>query len=281
MSHGTGLHRSAPEKVAHRVGAELHADIAAALAAGPVGSADLTSWLSDAVHFDQGESECCAEHSFCTGIVGAMNKTGAPLPFVPSPQLLASCTYSDLRAAATPVNDTLPILKDTGAQLQDVANAANKWGIGQIGPLVDGRNSDVPNDPPDGSFPEAEPWRVVIAGQRLVAGEYSIAINAQTPKLVAASLDAGFFVWCGFFCDSRFQALRPGQVAGAPDLNDPAGGGHAVLLCGYRIVGGKIQARLWNSWGRAWCEDGCVWVDEDFLVAMWDAWPFTARMVLP
>jgi hypothetical protein len=276
--YGTGLKRSTPSKVAHRLRAEDHPEIAAALAAGPKGSGDLRACLPATV-FDQGQSGTCFAHSFAACAYGAQAQAGKPLAFVPSPLFVASCTYSDVRKAATPDNAPLPVLTDTGAELQDAANAGARWGVAPLGKLEGGRYSDVPGDPPNNVFPEPDYQQALLAGSDIVTGEYSITSNAEAPKVAAASLDAGYLLWVGFFCDSAFQALKPGDVAQAPDQNDPQGGGHAVLLCGYRTAAdGSFEFLLRNSWGAGWCDGGYCWVSTAWLVAAWDCWPFTAKV---
>lgn len=271
-----GLLQSHSSRSAYRVSVDQHAAIAAAYKAGPKGSADLTSSLPP--RFDQGQSGTCFGHAKAACQYGAAALAGKPLLFVPSPLMIASCTYADVRAAATPVGSDLPILRDTGAQLEDAA-ASDKWGVASIGIQIAGRNgiSDVPDDLADNSFPEPNFAQLVKGAQRFMTGEYKIAVNAEAPRWIAACLDSNVLVWDGFFCDSAFEGLGPNDVAGAPDESDPNGGGHSTLYAAYRIVNGAIQALKVNSWGKAWALNGTVWCDEAHITAEWQLWPFTVK----
>ena len=277
-----GLLQSHPSRSAYRTSAEEHDDIAAALAAGPKGSADLTSYLG--ARTDQGRSSTCFYHSKASCQYGAAALAGAPLLFFPSPLVGASCTFAMVRAAATPPDQELPELKDTGAALEDAA-AVDKWGVARIGVQIAGRDgvSDVPDDKPGVAFPEVDESQIIKAASTIMTGEYKITVNDRAPLLLCATLDARVLAWNGFFCDSRFEALKPGEVAGVPDESDPLGGGHATLYAGYRIVPRngikKIEGLKVNSWGKSWCEAGCVWVSEEHVMAEWEIWPFAARRV--
>lgn len=271
MRYGKGLKRSTPAKVAHRLGAHLHPRIAAALAAGPRGSADLTPCQ----RLDQGQTGTCHAHSCAAAIWTAFQAAGKPMSFVPSPRTIASCTYADTRALSTPQGQPLPPLTDDGAELQDDANAVKTWGVAPIqAPTTDGRFSDCENDPPDNVFPEPDPTQLQIGAADLISGEYAANVDATLPNVVAASLDAGIPVWIGFFVDSAFENLGPNDIAQPPNTSDPNGGGHAVYLSGYRTnSAGQIEVRLQNSWGPNWADNGAVWCSTAWLLAVWDAFP--------
>lgn len=272
MAYGRGLKPSTPSKVAHRLGAHLHADIAAALAAGPRGAARLVPCQ----RMDQGQTGTCHAHSGAASVWTAFNAKGKPLAFVPSPRIIASCTYADVRTATLPAGQTnLPLLTDDGAELQDDANAMKTWGIAPIlDPTTDGRFSDCENDPADNTFPEPDTAQLQIAGKDLIDGEYMIPVDNSAPKTVAACLDAGVPVWVGFYVDSAFENLGPNDVAAAPNMNDPSGGGHAVYLSGYRTnAAGKFEYRMENSWGSGWADGGACWVSTAWLLVCWNLWP--------
>jgi hypothetical protein len=277
-----GLLQSHPSRSNWRLKAELHPAIAAALAAGPIGEGDLRAFLPPR-RFDQGQSGTCFAHAKAACQYGAAAIAGTPLLFVPSPLLIASCTYADVRAAATPVGATLPGLTDTGAQLEDAA-AADKWGVGAMGVQIAGRDglSDVPDDPADNAFPQPNLAQLVPAAGKIMSGEYSVAVNDQAPKLLAACIDAKVLVWDGFFCDSAYENLKSGEVAGVPDQSDPNGGGHSELVSAYRTstVNGSTVLEYYktNSWGDSWCEGGGCWCSEEHVMAEWNLFPFAARV---
>lgn len=82
-----------------------------------------------------------------------------------------------------------------------------------------------------------------------------------------------FVLHAGFFVDSAFFALTPGQVAPPPDQSDPRGGGHAVYLSGYSTdATGARTFVLTNSWGAGWCDQGRCLVSEAWLEAAWELW---------
>jgi hypothetical protein len=277
---GKGLKRSTPHRIAHRLGAGLHPAIAAILAAQAITGAKM---LTPAPQADQGESSTCFSHS-AIGCENTVNPTG----FLGSPLLLAQCTYEDVRAAANPTGN-LPPLTDDGAELQDAADAFRRWGKGKLGPQIAGRNgfSDVPDDQPGAPFPEADKDALEVAGHTLIAGEYSIPVDANAPLLVAAALEAGIPVWLGTYVGPLFESLASGQVA---EPETTGGGGHAMYIIGYKTSDGStapnpgetvaewlirvMVVRIKNSWGRFWCENGECWASVQWLLACWDLWPF-------
>lgn len=276
LIRGKGLHRSTPHKIRHRLGAELHPQIAAALAAGPKGSADLRHLFPPV--FDQSQTETCAEHSFSALCVAAMASAGTPLPFIPSMVSLASTTYADLRAAETLPGQPLPKLVDTGAELQDVANSAAKWGVGPMMGNLDGRLSDVPNGQ-ENDFPEPSPGELQLSAPHVAGGEYAAAIDSTLPLIVAASLDCGIPLWTGGLVGQAYQQLGPNDVADPTPASDTTAGGHAQGIAGYRIMNGEIQPLIRNSWGPGWSDGGYCWGGGPWLLACWDVWPFPVKVL--
>lgn len=272
--YGKGLKPSTPEKTARRREALTHTLIAMAITVGIRGSADLGQHRPP--RMDQGRSSTCFAHSGSACAYTARSAAGTALPFVPSPRSIASCTYSGERGLSTPAGVSLPLLQDTGAQLADCAASMFEDGITSIGgPTADGRYSDVEDLAPGEPFPEPDVAALELAALTVVEGEYKISPNANAPRTVAAALDVNVPVWVGFFCDSAFENLPAGQVAGAPDQSDPNGGGHAVYITAYRTnVAGKLEFRIENSWGSDWCENGSAWVSEAWIAAAWELWPF-------
>ena len=264
MSYGRGLHRPDPKKLARRMHAAYHPLLAGGT---PKGKAQLTP----CPRLDQGASGTCHAHSAAGSIWTAFKAAGQEI-FVPSPRVIASTTYAEVRAAAYPTGP-LPQLQDTGADLSDDATALAEWGVAPIqAPTSDGRYSDVEND--KGWFPEPDLGRLLIAGADLISGEYQIPVDSSAPSLCALSLDGGIPIWLGFFVDSAFQSLGPSSIAQPPDTSDPSGGGHAVYLSGYRTASsGQYEFLLQNSWGSGWAGGGAVWCSQAWLLACWMLWP--------
>jgi hypothetical protein len=273
VSYSKGLLRPDPAKLTRRLHASLHPGI---VGGPPKGSAQLETLG----RLDQGASGTCHAHSAVGAVWCALKAAGQTPAFVGSPRCLASCTYADVRAASTLPGQPLPLLQDTGADLSDDSAAMARWGLGPIrNPTKDGRYSDVENDPPDNVFPEPVLSELQVAGQDLIGGEYQIPVDANAPALCALALDAGIPIWLGFFVDSAFEALRPGEVAQPPNESDPNGGGHAVYLSGYRTAaGGSFEFRLENSWGSGWCESGACWVSTAWLLKCWMLWPMAVKV---
>lgn len=269
---GLGLLRPDPAKYAHRVSFAFHGAVFGQSA--PKGAATLVP----APRLDQGATGTCHSHSACGAVWCAFTAAGQS-PTLGSPLSLASCTYGDVRAGLVPPGLPLPPLMDTGADLSDDAKAMAKWGLPPMGPNVEGRHSDVPNDEPGVPFPEPDEAKLQIASKNLIDGEYQIPIDANAPRLCALALDAGIPIWVGFFVDSAFEALGPNDVAQAPNTSDTSGGGHAVYLSGYRTAAdGTYEFRLENSWGPGWCDGGACWVSEAWLKACWMLWPMTVKV---
>jgi hypothetical protein len=276
MSYHKGLKRSTPSKIAHRLGAHQHPAIGMALSAGPRGSAELTP----CARLDQGRSSTCHAHAAAAACWTAFNAAGKPLPWVPSPLLIASTTYADLRSATNPVGP-LPALIDDGAELQDDANAMTAWGIGPLilAPTIDGRYSDVENTPETGIFHEPDTSQLQIAGEKIIDGEYAIPIDRNAPLIAAASLDAGIPLWEGGAVNAEWENLGPNDVAQASAGTGDSG--HSQYINGYRInkswtgpAGMEFEFLYQGSWGNSWAMNGAVWVYSAFLLTRWSLWPF-------
>lgn len=280
---GKGLRRDAPEKLAAKKPAILHPAIALRLMAGRgtvngraltglSGKADLSSFCPPV--FDQGATSSCTAHSASGAIYTALQAAKTPLPFLPSPREIYAATRAIERAAANP--KSLPPLTDSGAEMADVATALAKYGVCAMGETVDGRESDVGaaniNSDPD-------VMALAAAGKNLLAGEYVIdPTAANASALAAAALEAGLPLWAGFFCDSAFEVIQPGQIAGAPNESDPNGGGHAVYLTGYTTTAIGRVFTLRNSWSAGWCNAGSCLVSEAWLADVWALYPMAVAL---
>jgi hypothetical protein len=282
---GKGLLAHTPSKIAHRLAAVYHPKISAALAAGPKGAADLSAFRPP--RMNQRYTSTCHAHSRAAGLYSAWGAAGRPLLFVPSPVLVASCTYLDVRSAATPPGVALAVLQDVGAELQDSEDATQRWGIAPIQPLSTDPNqyTDVPDNTavPGTVFPEADPKRLEIAGSSLQAPEYSITPGqAVRPTLqVIAALDSNIPVQTANPVGPAYEALTATQIA----MPEPNGDGHAqytdVYLpmtaaekaqCGSQ---GTYKFAIVGSWGLEVCADGIFWVSEEWIDQGWTYFPLT------
>ena len=100
-------------------------------------------------------------------------------------------------------------------------------------------------------------------------GCHTIAPSSpRSSDLMAAALSASpaLPIYACGFVDSKFEALRAGQVAGPTNQNDAQGGGHAFWFSKYRTNNsGRREFFLENSWGEGWCDGGGCWVSEEFV----------------
>lgn len=273
---GRGLKPPTPARNAHRMGALSHEGIALAKKVGIRGSADLTGLCPP--RMNQQATSTCFAHSFSAALFCAKGAAGKPMPFVPSVRLLASMVYAKEQRSKPTMGAPLADLQDLGAELADVADVGSGWGVAPMGPTIDGLNSDVPDGPfqPQSlvPFPEADVLDLVVAGSELIAGEYSIPMDANAPETIAASLDAGIPVWIGGLVGSAYEALGPSDVAEPTPSSDTSAGGHAQVIASYRTApGGALQFRVVGSWGTGWAFNGTVWASSDWVKALWQAYP--------
>lgn len=67
----------------------------------------------------------------------------------------------------------------------------------------------------------------------------------------------GFTVYDNFYQigDDGMMPMPSGSVVG----------GHAVLVCGYSTINGKLYYRVRNSWGTSWGNAGYFWMPAEYL----------------
>lgn len=264
MTLPKGLHRPDPAKLARRkhFGATLQPGA-------PAGQATLVP----CARLNQKSKSVCHAYSAAAAIWTRYNAAGQPLPFIPSPATIASCTYADTQGPASSRGK----LKDVGADLSDDATALATWGIA---PMVvtssDDGYSDVDPYPDDGTFPEADPTKLVIAGSDLIEGEYEIPVNDQAPTLIALALDQGIPCWFGGPVNGIFEGLGPGAVATSASTTN--GSGHAQYFSAYTLVNGVYRFRIQGSWGNGVLDQGAIDADESFVEALWMVWPMAVKV---
>lgn len=273
-----GVSRRDPAHRRTQLNAKLHPLVGAMLfgAALPK-SADLTSFCPPV--FDQGASGSCTAHSLSGGLVTSTGAQKQPLGFVPSPCGIYACERS-LERAQVRAAGPLPPLEDSGAMLADGISAVQGFGVMPYqGPTPDGRISDVWTAQDTSAAPanvNAEPDLMGLeeAATKLIVGSHRIVeTGPDVASVTAATIAAGFAVWLGFFADSAFESLKPGEIASLPNESDPNGGGHAVYLVGFDTrADGSLVYTLRNSWSSGWCSGGMCLVGEQWLEAVWDAY---------
>lgn len=278
MAFAKGAKRSHPDKLARAMLATAHTRIGILLISQTL-RPEQSLMPYAPPRKNQGQSGSCTAASISGGLSTALRKLGHPLPWEPSPREIYAITRAEERALVTPVGEMLPPLADGGAELADVITALATFGVcPQAVPATpDGRNYDIwtPADTAEPPNVNDEPTinQLMIAGTTLVTGAYRIdPTAANASDQAAASISAGFPLYVGFYVDSAFESLGPSDIAQPPNEHDPNGGGHAVILAGYRTnTEGQREFLLVNSWG-SWCDDGCCWVSEAWLAATWEMW---------
>ncbi len=196
---------------------------------------------------DQGGSSACVGHASAMAIAVSLARAGAPLPWVPSPGNIYCVARCIERAG-----DAVPLL-DNGSIPADAMMGISQWGVRPTrAPAPDGRNSDVDpatvNDEP--ALDELEQ-----DAQTLLVGEYGVDMGAlDAVTQLRAAIAAGYALTVALFVDSAFENWDPSKgPLGAPNRQDPNGGGHYLACTSYRTASdGRTILRGPNSWGVDW-----------------------------
>ena len=229
---------------------------------------------------DQNHCGSCTGHGTAQGLHVAFEAQGKPLPFFPSPKGI----YANTRAIerATSQVEAIPPLSDDGAMPSDVMLALAQWGIAPMNaPSPQGFYTDVDptnvNDEPFLGDLETEANTIVVGEYRI--NEKSSSFVSQVCSAIASGAPVGI----GVFVDAAFMAWDP-KVDASPlndvDLNDQDGGGHWLVITGYRTENGVIIFRGANSWSEDWGSFGHFEVTANWLKkACSDCYPFTSAVV--
>ena len=259
-----GAKRSDPAKLAHRLGLPLHNDHQAVLDAHVSGAVPLPAAVDNSLQpaTDQGQSSSCTAHSLVKGVEILTGFKG-------SMHVLYSLTGT--------LENELP-LADDGRQCVDCLTVVATQGLAPFaGPTPDGRNSDVTTDAPANVTVAATPEEVTAASLHMFAlGRNSIdPTSANLSDLLASCLAAKGVVYLGTEVGQAFEQLS-GDTVAEPDLtpNDPNGGGHALIIVGYRTnAAGVREFKVQNSWSVNWDLTGLCWVSLAWCAACWELHP--------
>lgn len=256
----------------HKLSFRMHAAMGASLPR----SADQRETGLVAAIKDQGGSSACESHSGSGATETAFALMGAPLGYIPSEDFF----YKGLRSVerARTSLGVLPPLRDDGGMTEDALTFMATFGLRprRIAQTGDGRNSDVEiatvND-------EVTLGDIETAAELMVVGPYAVdPLAPDAEQQVQAALAARIPVRVDAFVDTVFEDWSPGKPpVPAPNMGDPAGGGHAVYLVGY--APGFYFLR--NSWGTSVGENGDYRVSPEWLRAAWGIYPWTVRKVTP
>lgn len=275
-----------PDPVGHRMNG-FHL-LAAALAVAPPISADISA--SSPPVFDQGQTGSCVGHATCGGAWTSCKQAGHPLPFIPSPDLEYKLARAIDREPGTNGGDPVA-LTDEGSEPNQAMRAIQEWGVMPMGTKPhDGRNSDV-----DPSTVNDEPSFLALetAANCELIGAYRINSLGDARILdVCRAIAAGYAVCFAVFVDSTFEAWGEGwtpgkEPLGAPDMNDPTGGGHYIYANRYHFAGGVVTPddvviEGPNSWSTEWGNAG-YWVGGADFVRAWlgDVYVMAVRKKIP
>lgn len=236
----------------------------------PKGSADLTQFCPQVM--DQGQTSACTGHATACAIATTTNSLKRPISCVPSP-----CGVYDVGRMIdlTPNPDgSLQALTDGGAMPNSIWRGVTEWGVRPIeAPTSDGRYSDC--DP--ATINDRPTLDDLTQDSTLeLMGQYQItSTGGQFITDLCLALDAGYAIAVGVFVDTAFENWTVGQTPlGAPDTNDPNGGGHYICIIGYTTdESGKRIFKFRNSWGVSWGDQGNGYGDENWAAGIDDAYP--------
>jgi hypothetical protein len=111
-----------------------------------------------------------------------------------------------------------------------------------------------------------------VADRTRIVGAYAVSGSAaERVELTRQLLAAGVPVVIEAFVDTAFENVAPGTVVDSCNLLDRNGGGHCMVILGYRTrPSGAVEFLVWNSWGSSeWGDEGSIWVSERFLATAW------------
>lgn len=77
----------------------------------------------------------------------------------------------------------------------------------------------------------------------------------------------GFPIVWGQTLTASFNAVGANGVVAVPTAGETQLGGHAKLLCGYKMIGGKLHFEDRNSWGDSWGDHGYGWVPAEIVTS--------------
>ncbi len=107
------------------------------------------------------------------------------------------------------------------------------------------------------------PHQIISAGPRRIT-ESCLMLDDGHPIVFGTVIASPFFAYAG-------------GVVGVQDQHDPEGGGHCMVLVGYRTTAdGKRVFIGINSWGTGWGTDGDFECSEEFVAQMQEMFAIVA-----
>lgn len=240
---------------------------------------------------DQGLEGSCGGHGSSQGLATAsmslahFNNTPLLIPFTPSQRSLYAVTRR------IEIGDPSIALTDSGVYPTDLITTATYFGVRPmfVAQTPDGRFSDIwdyPDVAPLGlrsSNVNDDPnfGDLMTAGLRRQIGEYRIDEGSPDVGLLVRQTIAvaKVPVGVGIFVDSAVMNFTAtSNPVGAPNTNDPNGGGHWITIDGYAkdAIGGWIY-EIHNSWGSGYGDNGGFRGNDAWLRAATDLICWTIR----
>jgi hypothetical protein len=101
------------------------------------------------------------------------------------------------------------------------------------------------------------------------SGKYRLVgiekLAQHDPNEFASILAQGDDLWVAFNMNTERWKSRSMKNNVIQDYSETESTGHAVVLAGYRTVGGAKQFLIHNSWGTGWGEGGYAWIGENMI----------------
>jgi hypothetical protein len=246
--------------LAARIARELHPAHAAAVAGPLLASSDLTKDPPT----NQGPFSTCSWHALVKGIE------------------IVSGFRGSMHVGYSATGALEGTTADNGRRLVDCLTIARTIGVAPFeGPTADGRNSDIDASNVSTVMTGAE--SMIASERRFDFGGNSIDPSATTlARLVIGSLACGAPAYIAVQIGQAFEDLGNGVVAQPDPRNDPAGGGHALLIVGHRTnADGSIDWLVQNSWSEAWSGGGECWASLAWLQSAWEIHPLILGSTQP
>jgi C1A family cysteine protease len=146
------------------------------------------------------------------------------------------------------------ISTDSGAQVRDSLKVLHKYGV-----------------------PAESLWKYIVskfAAKPSVAATAAAPLNEalvyarvqQTAAAMKHILASGLPILIGFTCYPGLESADTAKtgILPMPGKGEQSIGGHAVVIVGYDLIGGKPYWEVRNSWGKAWGDHGYFWVPEEY-----------------
>lgn len=144
---------------------------------------------------------------------------------------------------------------DAGTYIRSIMHQMHRVGVCS--------EEDWPYDENYGQAPSLE--ATIRASENKIDGYSRIAhVGDQRVLDIASAIEKGYPVVFGTGVGKELMGLSADAVMSPPKS---IVGYHALVVTGYRVVDGRVQFRIRNSWGEEWGDNGRCWFDEDYMTS--------------